>query len=178
MNFTVIWDLTPCSLVDICRRLWGTCCLLLPLHWRLSQHVPPKRRQISSRQCGVTAQVTMNFIFTSLRTAVITFRVSAVNCVLRTKILCHKVHIRVGSTCTGRHFGETGYSFVQYVTSVAIVMKISSLCCVFRFTSSWLCHRYFHWWLPAAGSSKALVTTNEATWCRNPVEHSINFRHP
>jgi hypothetical protein len=68
LKLRVLWDVAPCSHVEVDRRFRGKYCLhhyLSPWWWR--QYAPLKRRSAPTLH-GATSQKTLNFIFSAVRT--------------------------------------------------------------------------------------------------------------
>jgi hypothetical protein len=75
MNMVVLWDVAPCSLVEVYRRFKDDCCLHrlgdeeVPLRrWVTStrQHGATSRQQLCSPLTIVISSATINFRFTDL----------------------------------------------------------------------------------------------------------------
>jgi hypothetical protein len=65
----VFWVLAPCSLVEVCQRFRGPCCLYHLGDDSSRQQGPLKRWQTSTRLHGATTQKTAIFVLTAVRTS-------------------------------------------------------------------------------------------------------------
>jgi hypothetical protein len=108
---TILWDITPCSLVYSCQLFGGTICLFLqgrfqfslplsvPLSpsayssiWRSRQQAPQKCAYPSTKLHGVTSQKTVIFIVTAMKTSSLTLVNKSVgSCALRTANHFHSI---------------------------------------------------------------------------------------